>query len=160
MVTFNYILILCTLLRYTKNDRLFRINEKILELQEKGMFLGKKRSQCFGYIRIYMAFQVVLVVKNLLASAGDMKVAGSIPVSERSPGGGRGNPLQYSCLKNAMDRGAWQATVHGVAKSWTWLTNTFTFMVYRWRNVHIFLKVSIWFPQVRCIQGPRWDFSS
>jgi len=94
MVTFNYILILCTLLRYTKNDRLFRINEKILELQEKGMFLGKKRSQCFGYIRIYMAFQVVLVVKNLLASAGDMKVAASIPVSERSPGGGRGNPLQ------------------------------------------------------------------
>ena len=108
MMTFNYILILCTLLRYTKNDSLFRINEKILELQEKAMFLGKKRSQCFGYIRIYMAFQVVLVVKNLLASAGDIKVAGSIPVSERSPGGGRGNLLQYSCLKNSMDRGAWQ----------------------------------------------------
>ena len=45
------------MLRYTKNDRLFRINEKILELQEKGMFLGKKRSQYFGYICIYMAFQ-------------------------------------------------------------------------------------------------------
>ena len=136
MVTFNYILILCTLLRYTKNDRLFRINEKILELQEKGMFLGKKRSQCFGYIRIYMAFQVVLVVKNLLASAGDMKVAGSIPVSERSPGGGRGNPLQYSCLKNAMDRGAWQATVHRVTNSRTRLkqlsthTNTYLFTYY------------------------------
>ena len=136
MVTFNYILILCTLLRYTKNDRLFRINEKILELQEKGMFLGKKRSQCFGYIRIYMAFQVVLVVKNLLASAGDMKVAGSIPVSERSPGGGHGNPLQYSCLKNAMDRGAWQATVHRVTNSRTRLkqlsthTNTYLFTYY------------------------------
>ena len=66
---------------------------------------------------------VALVVKNLLASAGDIKVAGSIPVSERSPGGGRGNPLQYSCLKNSMDRGAWQAAVHGVAKSQTGLSD-------------------------------------
>ena len=41
---------------------------------------------------------------------------GSIPESGRSPGGGNGNPLQYSCLKNPMDRGDWQATVHGVAK--------------------------------------------
>ena len=45
--------------------------------------------------------------------------AGSIPESGRSPGGGNGNPLQYSYLENTMDRGAWQATVHGVAKSWT-----------------------------------------
>ena len=43
--------------------------------------------------------------------------------SGRSPGEGNGNPLQYSCLENLMDRGAWQATVHGVAKSWTWLSN-------------------------------------
>ena len=52
------------------------------------------------------------VVKNLPANAGD---AGSIPGSGRSSGGGHGNPLQYSCLENPMDRGAWQA-VHGVAK--------------------------------------------
>ena len=44
---------------------------------------------------------------------------GWIPVSERSPGVGNDNPLQYSCLENFMDRGAWQATVHGVAKIWT-----------------------------------------
>ena len=52
-------------------------------------------------------------VKNLSANAGD---AGSIPGSGRSPGGGNGNPLQYSCLGNPMDRGAWQATVYGVTK--------------------------------------------
>ena len=53
------------------------------------------------------------VVKNPPASAGD---EGSIPGLGRSPGEGNGNPLQYSCLGNPMDRGAWQATVHGVAK--------------------------------------------
>ena len=63
-----------------------------------------------------MASQVVLVVKNLPANAGD---EGSIPGSRRSPGEGNGNPLQYSCLENPMNRGAWQSIVHGVAKSWT-----------------------------------------
>ena len=53
------------------------------------------------------------MVKNLHANAGDM---GSIPEMGRSPGGGNGNLLQYSCLKNSMDRGAWQATVHGVTE--------------------------------------------
>ena len=53
------------------------------------------------------------MVKNLPANAGD---TGSIPGSERSPGIGNGNPLQYSCLGYPMDRGAWRATVHGVAK--------------------------------------------
>ena len=52
---------------------------------------------------------------------------GSIPGSGRSPGEGNGNPLQYSCLENCMDRGAWQATAHGVAKSWTRLSD-FTFL--------------------------------
>ena len=60
------------------------------------------------------------VVKKLLANAGD---AGSIPVWERSPGGGNGNPLQYSCLENSMDREAWQVSVHGVLKSWTWFSD-------------------------------------
>ena len=56
------------------------------------------------------------VVKNPAANAGD---AGWIPELGRSPGGGNGNPLQYSCLGNAMDRGAWRAAVHAVAQSQT-----------------------------------------
>ena len=60
-----------------------------------------------------------LVVKNPSANAGDTRDAGSIPGSRRSPAAGNGNPPHYSCLKNPMDRGAWQATVHGVAKSGT-----------------------------------------
>ena len=65
--------------------------------------------------------QVALVVKNPCASAGDIRDLGSVPGSGRSPGRGHGNPLQYSCLENPMDRGAWQATVHGVTKSRTQL---------------------------------------
>ena len=57
---------------------------------------------------------MALVVKNLPANAGDVRDEGSISGSERSPGAGYGNPLQYSCLENPMDRGAWWATVHGV----------------------------------------------
>ena len=71
------------------------------------------------------ASQVALhqvVVKNLPAKAGDGRDAGSIPGLGRSPGGGHGNPLQCSCLENPMDRGAWQTTVHGVAKGWTQLS--------------------------------------
>ena len=63
--------------------------------------------------------QVALAVKNLPANAGDIRDAGSILGSGRSPGGGHGSPLQYSCLENPMDRGAWWATVHGVTKSRT-----------------------------------------
>ena len=61
--------------------------------------------------------QVVLVVKNPTASAGEARDMNSIPGSKRSPGGGHGNPLQYSCLENPMDGGAWRATVHWVAKT-------------------------------------------
>ena len=66
-----------------------------------------------------MGFPGGSVVKNRSANARDMS---SIPELGGSPGGGNGNPLQYSCLENSMDRGAWQATVHGVAKSQTWLS--------------------------------------
>ena len=58
---------------------------------------------------------VPLVVKNPLANAGDTREVGSIPGSGRCPGGGNGYPLQYSCLENPMDSGAWRATVHSVA---------------------------------------------
>ena len=56
------------------------------------------------------------MVKNPLANAGDIRGAGLIPGSEKFPGGRHGNPLQYSCLGNPMDRGAWWATFHRVAK--------------------------------------------
>ena len=68
------------------------------------------------------ASQVALVGKNLLASEGDTGDEGSILELGRYPGEGNGNPLQYSCLENPRDRGAWQATIHGVANSWTWLS--------------------------------------
>ena len=69
---------------------------------------------------------------NLPASAGDLRGVGSIPGLGRSPGGGHGNPLQYSCLENPMDRGAWWAIVHRVAKSQTQLKqhNTHTMVLY------------------------------
>ena len=63
------------------------------------------------------------MVKNLPAHAGDAGDTDSIPGSGRCPGGGHGNPLQYSCLKNPIDRGAWWAAVHGVAQSRTRLTD-------------------------------------
>ena len=62
-----------------------------------------------------LGFQGGSVVKNLPATAGDVDL---IPGSGKSPGEGNGNPLQFSCLGNPMDTGAWWATVHGVTKSW------------------------------------------
>ena len=61
--------------------------------------------------------------ENLAANAGDVRDMVSIPGSGRSPGGEHGNPLQYSCLENPMDRGAWLATVHGAIKSQTRLSD-------------------------------------
>ena len=65
--------------------------------------------------------QVALGVKNLPTNAGNVRDMSSIPGSRRSPGGGNSSPLQYSCLNNPMDRGAWWATVYGVTKSLMWL---------------------------------------
>ena len=73
---------------------------------------------CLGNHRVSM---VALVVKNPPANAGDVRDMGSIPGSGRSSGGRHGSPLQYSCLENPRDRGAWWATVCGVTKSQTWL---------------------------------------
>ena len=72
----------------------------------------------FAYIYelILGASQLALMVKNLSANAGDKRDVGSVPGSGRSPEGGHGNQHQYSCLENSMDRGAWQATVHGVKR--------------------------------------------
>ena len=63
--------------------------------------------------------QVALVVKNLPANAGEVRDTGLILGLGRSSRGGHGNPLQYSCLENPVDRGAWRAIIHVVAKSWT-----------------------------------------
>ena len=74
------------------------------------------------------------MVKNPPANAGDLRDLGSIPGSGRSPEGGHGNPLQYSCLENPMDRGGWQATAHEMAKSQTPLSDLhfhFTLMTYQ-----------------------------
>ena len=70
-----------------------------------------------------MDFQGGAVEKKTFANAGDTRDMGSIPGLGGSPGKGNGNPLQYSCLENTMDRGAWQATVHGVTNSQTQLSN-------------------------------------
>ena len=72
-----------------------------------------------------VASQMELVVKNPPASTGDLGDMGSIPELGRAPGGGHGNPLQYPCLENPTDRGAWQAAVQGITKSQTgpkWLS--------------------------------------
>ena len=93
-----------------------------------------------------MGFQVALVVKIPPANA-DVADVGSIPGSGRCPRGGHGNPLQYSCLENPMDRGAWQATVHGVTQSWTPLKqlnmHTHTRMgVHTHTNICTFISIS------------------
>ena len=75
-----------------------------------------EQSHTHTHTPFHRAFQVVLVVKNLPDNAGDVRYKGSIPGS--FSGGGHGNPLQYSCLENPMDREAWQATVHRITKSW------------------------------------------
>ena len=76
------------------------------------------------------------VVNNPPANAGDTRDLGSIPGSGRFPGVGHGNPLQYSCLENSIDRGAWQATVHRAEKSWTQLSG--------WAHTHILTQGYLW----------------
>ena len=68
---------------------------------------------------IKKASLVAQLVKNLPGSAGDVRDMDLIPGSGRPPGEGNGNPLQYSCLENSLDRGAWRDIDHGMAKSWT-----------------------------------------
>ena len=77
--------------------------------------------QVYSPILLVIGFPGGSVVKNLPADAGNARDVGLISGLGRSPGEGNGNPLQYSCLGNPMDRRAWQATVHGITKSWTQL---------------------------------------
>ena len=78
-------------------------------------------ASCFRTYPSPRTSQVAIGVKNLHANEGDVRNKVWIPDSRRSPGGGHGNLLQYSCLENPMDRGAWRATVHRVTKSQTQL---------------------------------------
>ena len=84
----------------------------VREAPELGVLLLKKMGQ-------WLKGQVAQVVENPPGNAGGTEDAGSLPGSERSPRRRHGNPLQDSCLKNPMDRGAWRATVHRISKSQT-----------------------------------------
>ena len=101
---------------------------------------------------LWGASHVALVVKNSPANAGDVSDVGSILGSRRSLGVANRNPLQYSCLGNPMNRGAWQATVHGVATSQTWLSN--------WTHTHTHTRYEL---KVRTLtkfmlqSWPQWD---
>ena len=93
------------------------------------MTILPKVFQCIIWIWVS---QIALVLKNQPAIAGGIRDMGSVSGSGRAPEGGHGNPLQYPCLENPKDRGAWQATVHQVAKSQTQLsTHTLTGLIHR-----------------------------
>ena len=97
------------------------------------------RDQYFLLIEVQLIYNIVNIYtlpqwlsnKESACNAGAAEDAGSIPGSGRSPGGGQGNPLQYSCLQNPKDRGAWQATVHGITKSQTLL---------KWLSTYIYIS--------------------
>ena len=104
----------------TEGKHIFFLKKKKLHFARTKMF--GKNNGCYTYIYIYIYVyisQVALAVKNLPPNTGDARDAGSISGWGRSPGAGNGNPLQYSCWENPMDRRAWWAPVHRVAKSWT-----------------------------------------
>ena len=88
-------------------------------LNSCGSLALEHRLNSCGAQRLAESSQIALVVKNLPVNAGDIRDAGSIPGSRRFPGEGHGNPFQYSCLENSMDRGAWQAEVHSITHSQT-----------------------------------------
>ena len=94
-----------------------------MQLKKKATIFIKSNTYFFIVVKYTGGFPCGSAVKNPPANAGD---AGSIPRSGRSPGKGTGNPLQYSCLENSMDRAAWRATLHGVAKSQAPLTDKHT----------------------------------
>ena len=114
--------------------------------------LGKDGQCCHPWFctwRCRTSFPGGSVLQNLPASTGDVGDSGSIRELGRSPGGGNGNPLQYSCLENPMDRGAWRATVHGAAKRHIWT-----------HFVSDFYGYAIAVRQLKCIWGTLGSPSS
>ena len=97
--------------------------------------------ECISYYLKYFEVRYnKLVVKSLLANVEDTRAAGSIPGLGRSPGVGNGTPLQYSRLQNPMDRGAWEATVHGITKSWTQLKQLSMHKVINCLNLNVVMS--------------------
>ena len=92
---------------------------------------------------LVLGFLVAQMLKCLPVSACNVGDLGSIPGSGRSPGEGNSNRLQYSCLENPMDRGAWWAAVHGVAKSWTLLSHKLPTSTRSWKKQESSRKTSI-----------------
>ena len=107
----------------TDNTELIRILYEyvthVFPMREENVIkkIIRKIKYIYSAMPCFQASRVALVVKNMPANAGDVRDAGPIPGSGRSPGGGHGNQLQYSCPENPMDRAAWQATVQRVAQS-------------------------------------------
>ena len=101
-----------------------------------------RRSTIRRRLRVIMGILTVTFCSEVKASACNAGDLSSIPGLGRSPGEGNGNPLQCSCLENPMDRGAWWAIVHGVAKSWTWLSDFTFFLSFTFHSFlqNIFLK--------------------
>ena len=93
-----------------------KLNSLIFNFFFNKLWLKIPFKQCCGQCS-ESAYPMALAVKNLPVNAGNIRDAGSIPGSGRSSGGGNGDLLQYSCLENHMDRGAWWVVVHGVTKS-------------------------------------------
>ena len=105
--------------------------------KKRGTDHRPEKKEIFGKSVEAAASQMVLVVKNLPANAGDVRDVGSIPGLGRFPGGGHGNPLQNSCLQTSMDRGAWRAIVHGSHKKSDTTEHTHT---HTQRHRHTMLK--------------------
>ena len=122
---------------YPWNHYHYKVNKNVHHFQQvpsaPSTFLRRLRGKItlnmrytFSFLNAPVLTLVAQMVKNLDASAGDLGSVSGL----RSPREGNGNPLQYSCLDNSMDRGAWRSAAYGVSKSWIdWTTNTFTFTV-------------------------------
>ena len=117
-------------------DKDFSLSNKVLELGWSSRIAHIEATR-LGLYTPALASQVALVVKNLPANAGDVRTTGFIPGLGWSLGERKGNPFQYSCLENPMDRGAWPAIVHRVAKSQRWLEQ---------------LSMHVWAPKNWCFQ--------
>ena len=110
---------------------------------------------------VWGASQVTLMAKNLPANAGNLRDTGSIPWWRRSPGGGHGNPLQYSCLENPMDRGAWRAIVHRVAKSLTQLKKLSTHNIFYFKKrFHLYCYFNNCYPAMKICQSGSQEESA
>ena len=99
---------------------------------------------CIWKLRKYLLLKIMIIIPSSQGSACNEGDLGLSPGSGRSPGEGNGNPLQYSCLENPMDGGAWRATVHGVLKSWTRLSDSLSLS-------HVVVLMTFFDPYKTCV---------